>query len=118
VTIKVEEYLKEDGNSLYRDWFDRLSAAYAAKVSVGVLRLSHGNTSGIKWFDGLGELRIDWGPGLRVYLVQDGSTLIVLFGGGTKATQRKDIAQARELLTEYKNRKRALSAAASKQRKR
>ncbi len=118
MTIKVEEYLKENGHSPYRDWFDRLGAAYAAKVAVGVLRLSHGNTSGIKWFDGLGELRIDWGPGLRVYLVQDGGTLIVLFGGGTKATQRKDIAQAREWLVEYKNRKRIQSAAAIKQRKR
>ena len=57
MTIRIEEYLREGGQSPYRDWFDRLNAAYAAKVSVGVLRLSQGNTSGIKWFDGLGELR-------------------------------------------------------------
>jgi len=118
MTIQIEEYLKDDGYGPYRDWFDRLSAAYAAKVSVGVLRLSHGNTSGIKWFDGLGELRIDWGPGLRVYLAQDGDALIVLFGGGTKATQHKDISKARELLVEYKSRKRDQRAAASKRRKR
>jgi len=118
MTIRIEEYLREGGQSPYRDWFDRLDAAYAAKVSVGVLRLSQGNTSGIKWFDGLGELRIDWGPGLRVYLAQDGGALIVLFGGGTKATQRKDIAQARELLVEYKRRKRALRAVAGKKHKR
>ena len=118
MTIRIEEYLREGGQSPYRDWFDRLDAAYAAKVSVGVLRLSQGNTSGIKWFDGLGELRIDWGPGLRVYLAQDGDALIVLFGGGTKATQRKDIAQARELLVEYKSRKRALRAVVGKKHKR
>lgn len=118
MTIKVEEYLKQDGRSPYREWFDGLSAAYAAKVSVGVVRLSHGNTSGIKWFDGFGELRIDWGPGLRVYLVQDGDTLIVLFGGGTKASQRKDIAHALELLADYRNRKRVTGAAAGKHRKR
>lgn len=118
MTIKIEEYLQEGGHSPYRGWFDRLNAAYAAKVSVGVLRLSQGNTSSVKWFDGLGELRIDWGPGMRVYLVQDGDTLIVLFGGGTKATQRKDIAKARELLVEYKSRKRALRAAVGKKQKR
>lgn len=72
MTIRIEEYLREGGQSPYRDWFDRLNAAYAAKVSVGVLRLSQGNTSGIKWFEGVGELRIDWGPGLRVYLARDG----------------------------------------------
>ena len=118
MTIQIEEYLRVDGHSPYQDWFDRLSAAYAAKVSVGVLRLSRGNTSGIKWFDGLGELRIDWGPGLRVYLAKDGNALIVLFGGGTKATQHKDIAKARELLAEYKSRKRDQRVAANKQRKR
>ena len=110
MTIRIEEYLHEDDSCPYRDWFNRLSAAYAAKVSIGVLRLSQGNTSGIKWFDGLGELRIDWGPGLRVYLCKDGDALIVLFGGGTKAGQRKDIAQAKELLVEYKARKRAAAA--------
>jgi putative addiction module killer protein len=117
MTIRIEEFLHEDGHSPYRDWFDRLSAAYAAKVSVGVLRLSHGNTSNVKWFDGLGELRIDWGPGLRIYLAQDGETLIVLFGGGTKSTQRKDIAKARELLAEYKSRKRGQGAAAGKRKR-
>lgn len=117
MTIRLEEYEREDGHSPYGDWFNHLSAAYAAKVSVAVLRLAQGNTSGIKWFEGLGELRIDWGPGLRVYLVQDGDTLIVLFGGGTKATQRKDIAQAKVLLEEYKVRKRALGATAGKRKR-
>lgn len=116
MTIKLQEYLREDGASPYRAWFDELPAAYAAKVSVGVLRLSQGNTSGIKWFSGLGELRIDWGPGLRVYLAQDGDTLIVLFGGGTKATQEKDIERAKELLAEYKARKRQAVAKQAKKR--
>lgn len=78
------------------------------------MRLSHGNTSSIKWFEGLGEVRIDWGPGLRVYLAQDGDALIVLFGGGTKISQAKDVARAKSLLIEFKTRKRA--AARSKSR--
>ena len=76
MTLRIEEYLRDDGRSPYRDWFDRLDATHAAKVSVAVLRLSQGNTSSIKWFEGLGELRIDWGPGIRVYLARDGDALV------------------------------------------
>ena len=72
------------------------------------LRLSMGNTSRVKWFSGLGEFVIDWGPGYRIYLAKDGDALIVLFGGGTKRGQQADIDKARKLLAEYKARKAAL----------
>jgi putative addiction module killer protein len=62
----------------------------------------------------LTELRIDWGPGLRIYLVQDGDELVVLFGGGSKRTQSSDIANSRVLLAEYKSRKKAAAASARK----
>ncbi len=110
MSIRIEEYLRDNGRSPYRAWFDRLDATYAAKVSIALLRLSQGNTSSIKWFEGLGELRIDWGPGIRVYLAKDGDSLVVLFGGGSKATQPKDVLRAKALLLEYKARKRALAA--------
>jgi putative addiction module killer protein len=64
-----------------------------------------GNTSNIKWFDGIGECVIDWGPGYRIYLAQDGQALIVLFGGGTKKRQQNDIARAKALHREYLERK-------------
>jgi putative addiction module killer protein len=68
-------------------------------------RLELGNTSSVKWIGGgLGEYRIDWGPGYRLYLAKDGEKLIVLFGGGTKRRQRADITQARVLFEEYKAR--------------
>ncbi len=110
MTIRVEEYLREDGDNPYRIWFDRLPAQAAAKVATATFLITQGNIGAIKWFSGLGELRIDWGPGYRVYLVKDGETLIVLFGGGTKAGQSKDIVRASELLAEYKLRKRAQSS--------
>ena len=56
-------------------------------------RLELGNTSNIKWFEGIGEYKIDWGPGYRIYLAQDGKSLIVLFGGGTKKKQQADIIE-------------------------
>jgi putative addiction module killer protein len=71
-------------------------------------RLELGNTSAVKWVGGsIGEYRIDWGPGYRIYLAQDGKKLIVLFGGGTKQRQQADIAQAQALYLEYKARKKA-----------
>ena len=57
----------------------------------------------------MGEYVIDWGPGYRIYLAKDGDALIVLFGGGTKRGQQRDIDRAQELLAEYKLRKRALA---------
>ena len=107
MSIRVEEYLREDGSSPYRRWFDGLDPQAAAKMSTAKLRLARGVTTSVKWFDGMGEYVIDWGPGYRIYLAKDGDTLIILFGGGTKRGQQRDIDQAKVLLAEYKVRKRA-----------
>ena len=103
--MNVQEYVKEDGSNPYQDWLDSLNSAAAVKVAVVRSRLEIGNTSNVKWFDGIGEYRIDWGPGYRIYLAQDGQDLIVLFGGGTKKRQQSDITQALQLHQEYKDRK-------------
>lgn len=107
--IKVQEYLQEDGSSPYQEWFNSLDTQAAAKVTVAKSRLELGNTSNVKWFDGIGEYKIDWGPGYRIYLAQDGKQPIVLFGGGTKKNQQSDINRARELYQEYKRRKKEIS---------
>lgn len=54
----------------------------------------------VKFFDGLGELRIDYGPGYRVYFVRRGNTIIVLLCGGDKSTQSRDITRAQVLAQE------------------
>ena len=105
MTLNVKEYVQEDGNNPYKDWFDDLDTQAAVKVAVVIARLELGNTSNIKWFDGIGEYVIDWGPGYRIYLAKDGEKLIILFGGGTKKKQQKDIDRAKELHAEYKARK-------------
>ena len=115
--IKVEEYIREDASSPYKQWFDGLTSQAAAKVTVAKLRMELGNTSSIKWFDGMGEYVIDWGPGYRIYLAKDGDTLIVLFGGGTKRGQQRDIDKAKELLAEYKARKKAMASKTSSKHK-
>ena len=105
--IRVEEYIRKDKSIPYKSWFDSLDAQAAAKVATAKLRMEMGNTSSVKWFDGIGEYIIDWGPGFRIYLAQDGETLIVLFGGGTKKRQQADIDRAKALHVEYKERKMA-----------
>jgi putative addiction module killer protein len=111
--FRVEEYLRPDGSSPYRKWFDSLDPQASAKVTTAKLRLELGNTSNVKWFDGLGEYVIDWGPGYRIYLSKDGERLIVLFGGGTKRGQQRDIDQAKALLAEYKARKKVQTQVAA-----
>ena len=76
-----------------------------AKVTTAKLRMELGNTSNVKWFAGIGEYVIDWGPGYRIYLAKDGDSLIVLFGGGTKRRRQTDIDRAKALHAEYKARK-------------
>ena len=107
--IKIEEYLREDGENPYQGWFDGLDAQAAAKVAVAKIRLELGNTSSIEWFRGIGEYKIDWGPGYRIYLAKDGEALIILFGGSSKKRQQKAIEQAVVLHEEYKARKKALA---------
>jgi putative addiction module killer protein len=117
MSIRVEEYIRPDGANPYRMWFDSLDPQAAAKIVTATLRLELGNTSNVKWFAGIGEYVIDWGPGYRIYLAKDGNALIVLFGGGTKRRQQADIDRAVALHAEYKSRK-APKAAAIKAEKR
>ena len=104
--MNVQEYIRGDGSNPYQVWFDGLNAMVAVKVAVARSRLEVGNTSNVKWFDGIGEYRIDWGPGYRIYLVWDGQELIMLLGGGTKKRQQADIDQVLLLHQEYQRRKR------------
>jgi len=104
--IRVVEYLDPDGRSPFRRWFARLNASAAAKVATALYRLEQGNTSLAKAVGaGVSELRIDFGPGYRVYFGRDGDTLVILLGGGTKKRQGVDISGARKSRFEYRRRK-------------
>ena len=112
--IRVEEYIRADDSNPYRSWFDDLDVQAATKVTTALLRLELGNLSNVKWFDGIGEYRIDWGPGYRIYLAKDGDALVILLGGGTKKGQQADINRAKALYQEYKARKKINLAAEKK----
>lgn len=105
MTFQILELLREDGTSPYAEWFDRLDAAAATKVTTATVRMEQGNLSNVKWFRGIGEYRVDWGMGYRIYLAKEGLKIIVLLGGGTKKGQQKDIERALALWEDYKRRK-------------
>jgi putative addiction module killer protein len=84
---------------VYRDWINDLADRTArARIQVRVDRLVHGNPGDHRRLsDGISELKIDFGPGYRVYYTQRGSELIILLAGGDKASQQRDIQRAIEL---------------------
>ncbi len=109
--LTVVEYVREDGSIPYAAWFHRLTPQAAAKIATARARLEMGNTSVVKWFGVIGECRIDWGPGYRIYLGRDGEDIVMLLGGGTKRRQQADIERAKLLWAEYRSRKVAASRA-------
>jgi putative addiction module killer protein len=69
-----------------------------ARIQARIDRLEIGNPGDVKpTGGGISEMRIDYGPGYRVYFVERGTALVVLLAGGDKRTQDRDIATAREL---------------------
>ena len=105
--ISIQEYVSEEDENPFRKWFDGLDPQAAAMVTVAIGRLGDGNTSNVKSIgDGAAELRIDRGPGYRVYFGWDGKVLVILLGGGTKRRQQYDIAAALLRWRDYKRRKR------------
>jgi putative addiction module killer protein len=82
--------------SVFARWFERLRDREArARIAIRIRRMSLGNFGTSRAVgSGVEELKIDWGPGYRVYYVRRGATLVVLLAGGDKRTQRQDIARA------------------------
>ncbi len=105
--IELEEYLDARDRNYYREWLTTLDASVRARVIKSVLRMGDGNLSGAKpEGKGVSALRIDFGPGYRVYFGQDSDVLVILLIGGTKRRQAADIRQAQSLWMEYKTLKR------------
>jgi len=95
--IRIEEYVAE-GSSPFRRWFDDLDTQAAASVTVAIERLAEGNTSNVKPIgEGAAELRINRGPGYRIYFGWDGKTLVILLGGGTKKAAERHRGRAAPL---------------------
>ena len=90
---------------LFAKWLDKLRDEQArSRILIRIRRLSLGNFGDVKPVgEGVSELRIDYGPGYRVYFLKVGTLLVLLLIGGTKKTQEADIARSKQLAKEAQN---------------
>ena len=105
--LEIRHYLSETGNDPYQQWLDHLMDRTAkARITVRVNRLSAGAFGDCKALcQGVWELRIDHGPGYRLYYARDGKKLVLLLLGGDKRQQQADIEKAVCCWNEYQKRK-------------
>ncbi len=104
--IQIVRYQREDGTEPYTEWFRRLRDA-TGKTSIGMRlrRVEAGNLGDCKPVgEGVSELRIDTGPGYRVYFGMRGTVMVILLCGGDKSSQERDIARAKAFWAEWKRR--------------
>ena len=104
--MRIVEYLDSRGRNAFRSGFNNINAAAAAKVTTALVRLEGGNLSKVRSVGGgVHEIKIDFGPGYRVYFGFSGIEIVILLAGGTKKSQNKDIGTAKKRWTDYKARK-------------
>lgn len=103
VTRELREYITEQGVSPFERWFRGLrDSRTQALIRKRLDRVTLGNLGDCKAVGGgVLELRIDHGPGLRIYLGEDGAVLVILLCAGSKASQTADIRRAKEFWAEY-----------------
>jgi putative addiction module killer protein len=107
--FEIRHYRNAQGRTPFAEWFSGLRDRQArARIVARLERLETGNFGDCKGVGGgVSELRIDWGPGYRVYFGRDGQTVIILLCGGDKRKQDSDIKKAVELWQQFVNRKRS-----------
>jgi putative addiction module killer protein len=103
---ELEFFVTDSGKIPFKQWLDDLKDVSArAKIRVRLDRVRLGNLGDSRSVGGgVFELRIDYGPGYRVYFAKEGNRIILLLLGGDKATQERDIIQAKKFLNDYKRR--------------
>ncbi|MBI3878464.1 MAG: type II toxin-antitoxin system RelE/ParE family toxin [Verrucomicrobia bacterium] len=101
---EVVAFRAQDGKVPFEEWLDDLNDKVAvARILARLARVRQGNLGDCKPVgEGVSELRVDYGPGYRVYFGQKGRTLVVLLCGGDKRTQGRDIRLARQFWREFK----------------
>jgi putative addiction module killer protein len=107
--IEVRRYVARSGSDVIGDWLASLEDLKArARIVARLDRLSLGSFGDCKPLrEGVSELRIDWGPGYRVYYAMLGRTCVLLLCGGDKRRQASDIKRAIEYLEDFKERTRS-----------
>ena len=101
--VGVVHYTDTDGRDLIADWLNGLRDRRAmARIAARIERLELGLLGDCRSVKGgVSELRIDYGPGYRIYFARMGKTVILLLGGGIKSTQKSDVAEAKARLKNW-----------------
>jgi len=85
-------------------WLKKLKDPKGKAIIVSrITRLETGNYGDVKWFEGIGELRIAYGPAYRIYFIEQDGDIIILLCGGDKGSQKRDIKRAITFAKELKN---------------
>lgn len=105
--IDIEIYETANGKRPFELWLKGIRELHTrAKIRMRLDRLKMGNFGDCKTVsDGVCELKIHYGPGIRIYYSKTGSRIVLLLCGGDKGSQARDIAKAKEHLKDYKNRR-------------
>lgn len=99
---EIQYYKTQDGFCPYFEWRNTLDAQTRAIIAARILRLEGGNVGYVENLgNGVHELKIDFGSGLRIYFGNAHGRLVIILAGGTKRTQSKDIAQAKIFWKEW-----------------
>lgn len=106
VKFHLENYFTSGGLCPVAEWLDSLDGKTVSRITLYLDRLENGNVSSLKTVGhGVYEMKMDFGPGYRIYLGREGYRLIILLYGGSKQRQQKDIQRAKDYWQDYKNRK-------------
>ena len=104
--IELRQYVDRNGRNPFERWFESLNEVAQARIVIALDRLERGNLAAKSVGAGVMEIRLDFGPGYRIYIGKDGETLVILLGGGTKKRQHLDIVAAQQFWREYKQHRR------------
>jgi putative addiction module killer protein len=106
--VEIRRYVTSRGREVFGEWLAKVKDARTqAKIAIRIDRVAAGNFGDCKPLrGGVCELRIDWGPGYRVYYAMIGKTCLLLLAGGDKSEQSSDIEQALVYWNDYKDRTR------------
>ena len=105
VVYKLQAEIEFQQTDTFRKWRMRLKdERVRALIASRLDRLAFGNAGDVRSVgEGISELRIDYGPGYRIYFKKRGHTIIILLCGGDKSTQTKDIKTAKRLMAQWSN---------------
>jgi putative addiction module killer protein len=105
--FEVRRYITAVGKDVVGNWLNDLEGKARARIATRIDRLSVGNFGDHKFLrDGVSELRIDWGPGYRLYYAMAGRTCVLLLCGGDKRKQSSDIDRAIAYFQDFRKRER------------